>query len=250
MPAIVSSKISSVETLIVALPTRREHKWTGLTERIGRYLLVKMTDDAGHVGWGEAPALKDWGGEFGRYFGESAAIVQLVIDRYLAPAVAGIPVGNIGLLHQKMDAVIKGYPYAKAAMDFAAYDLSGRASGLPVYTLLGGAVRDSVSIAHSIGLIGIEDAERKRRKSRRKASRRSRSRSASSPSATSRWCASSVPRSGRCRALRRCQRRLQDAGRGHPHHPQDGTLRPEICRAAGHGHRADGRSRARRSTRR
>ena len=146
--------------LIVALPTRREHKWTGLTESIGRYVLVKMTDDAGNVGWGEAPALKDWGGEFGRYFGESAAIVQLVIARYLAPAAAGIPVGNIGLLHQKMDAAIKGYPYAKAAMDCAAYDLAGRASGLPIYTLLGGAVRDSVPIAHSIGLMEIEAGER------------------------------------------------------------------------------------------
>jgi muconate cycloisomerase len=160
VPAVVSSKIQSVETLIVALPTRREHKWTGLTESIGRYVLVKMTDDAGNVGWGEAPALKDWGGEFGRYFGESAAIVQLVIARYLAPAAAGVPVGNIGLLHQKMDAAIKGYPYAKAAMDCAAYDLAGRASGLPVYTLLGGAVRDSVPIAHSIGLMEIEAGER------------------------------------------------------------------------------------------
>ena len=54
--------IQSVETLLVQLPTRREHKWTGLTEPIGRYVLVKMTDDAGNVGWGEAPALKDWGG--------------------------------------------------------------------------------------------------------------------------------------------------------------------------------------------
>jgi len=74
VPAVVSSKISSVETLIVALPTRFFYKDTGITESIGRYVLVKMTDDAGNIGWGEAPALKDWGGEFGRYFGESAAI--------------------------------------------------------------------------------------------------------------------------------------------------------------------------------
>ncbi len=58
--------IKSIETLIVQLPTRREHKWAGLTEVIGRYVMVKMTDSDGRVGWGEAPALKDWGGEFGR----------------------------------------------------------------------------------------------------------------------------------------------------------------------------------------
>jgi muconate cycloisomerase len=152
--------IRSVETLVVALPTRREHKWTGLTESIGRYVLVRMTDDAGNVGWGEAPALKDWGGEYGRYFGESTATVQLLVRRYLGPAVIGVPVGNIGLLHQRMDATVKGYPYAKAAMDIAAYDLAGRARGIPVADLLGGAVRNSIPITHSIGLMAVEDGER------------------------------------------------------------------------------------------
>lgn len=154
------SKIASIETLVVALPTRREHKWTGLTESIGRYVLVRMSDDAGNVGWGEAPALKDWGGEYGRYFGESTATVELVVQRYLAPAAIGVPVGNIGLLHQRMDASIKGYPYAKAAMDIAAYDLAGRARGIPVSDLLGGAVRDTIPMAHSIGLMEIEAGER------------------------------------------------------------------------------------------
>jgi muconate cycloisomerase len=156
----VSSTIRSVETLVVALPTRREHKWTGLTESIGRYALVRMTDDAGNVGWGEAPALKDWGGEYGRYFGESTATVELVIARYLGPAAIGVPVGNLGLLHQRMDAAVKGYPYAKAAIDIAAYDLAGRARGIPVHDLLGGAVRDTIPVAHSIGLMAIEDGER------------------------------------------------------------------------------------------
>src|SRR5206468_3628842 len=32
------SRIQSIETVLVQLPTRREHKWTGLTEPIGRYL--------------------------------------------------------------------------------------------------------------------------------------------------------------------------------------------------------------------
>ncbi len=145
---------------MVALPTRREHKWTGLTESIGRYALVRMTDDAGNVGWGEAPALKDWGGEYGRYFGESTATVELVIERYLGPAAIGVPVGNLGLLHQRMDAAVKGYPYAKAAIDIAAYDLAGRARGIPVHDLLGGAVRDTIPVAHSIGLMAIEDGER------------------------------------------------------------------------------------------
>lgn len=151
--------IKSIETLIVQLPTRREHKWAGLTEVIGRYVMVKMTDSDGRVGWGEAPALKDWGGEFGRYFGESAMITRSVIETYLAPAVIGLELGNFAELHARMDAVIRGYPYSKAAVEFAAYDLTGRWLNVPVHTLLGGKARDKVAITHSIGLISIEEAK-------------------------------------------------------------------------------------------
>lgn len=150
--------IHSVETLLVQIPTRREHRWTGLTEPIGRYILVKLTDDTGRVGWGEAPALKDWGGEFGRYFGESPAITKTVIERYLAPAVLGVELGDAQALHARMDAIIKGYPYAKAAMEFAFYDATGHWLGVPVHTLLGGRSRDAVPVTHSIGLVPIEQA--------------------------------------------------------------------------------------------
>jgi muconate cycloisomerase len=152
--------IKSVETILIQLPTRREHKWTGLTEPIGRYILTRMTDSDGRSGWGEAPALKDWGGEFGRYFGESPLIVRSVIENYLASAVAGIDLGNVADLHSRMDAVIKGYPYAKAAVEFAFYDLTGRWLGVPVHVLLGGRIRSRVPITHSIGLIAVAEAEK------------------------------------------------------------------------------------------
>ncbi|MFD2249189.1 muconate cycloisomerase [Pseudochelatococcus lubricantis] len=150
--------IKSVETMIVQLPTRREHKWTGLTEVIGRYVIVRITDSDGRVGWGEAPALKDWGGEFGRYFGESALITRAVIDTYLAPAITGVEVGDIVELHRRMDAIIRGYPYSKAAVEFAAYDLAGRWLDVPVHVLLGGRARTRVPVTHSIGLISVEEA--------------------------------------------------------------------------------------------
>src|SRR5438105_15386696 len=152
--------IATIELHHIALPTRREHIWAGLTEPIGGYVLVKMTDAAGLAGWGEAPALKDWGGEFGRYFGETFATTIEVITRYLAPAVKGCMPGEIAELHARMDRGIKGYPYAKAAVELAAYDLAGRQWGLPVHRLLGGAVRRRIPITHSIGLLGADEAER------------------------------------------------------------------------------------------
>src|SRR5271155_1164680 len=135
-----NSTISGIELFHVSLPTRREHKGTGLQEPIGGYVILKMTDADGRVGWGEAPVLKDWGGEFGRYFGESPATVRAVISQYLAPAVTGCLPGQITELHARMDRALKGHPYAKAAIEIAAYDLAGIQLGVPVYRLLGGAV--------------------------------------------------------------------------------------------------------------
>ena len=150
--------IKEIEVVHVSLPTRREHKWTGLTEPIGGYILVRLTGDNGIVGWGEAPALKDWGGDYGRYFGESPGTTKFIVENYLAPTVVGCEVGNIADLHQRMDAIVKGYPYAKAAVDIAAYDLAGRTLGVPVWKLLGGRVRDRIPVTHSIGLLEIEEA--------------------------------------------------------------------------------------------
>jgi muconate cycloisomerase len=156
----MGAAIDQIELIHVALPTRREHKWTGLSEPIGGYVLVRMRDQAGGVGWGEAPVLKDWGGEFGRYFGESPGTTLHVIVRYLAPAVHGCDPGNIVELHARMDRALKGFPYAKAAVEFAAYDLAARQAGLPVHRLLGGAARTRVPVTHSIGLLGFAEAER------------------------------------------------------------------------------------------
>lgn len=156
----VESPIASVELHRVSLPTRREHKWTGLTEPIGGYVLVKIADENGLAGWGEAPVLKDWGGEFGRYFGETPGTTFSVISQYLAPAIRGCKPAEVIEIHERMDRAIKGFPYAKAALEFAAYDLAGKQCGLPVHRLLGGALRRKIPVTHSIGLMGFEEAER------------------------------------------------------------------------------------------
>ncbi len=156
----VDLPIASFELRRVSLPTRREHKCTGLTEPIGGYVLVKIADENGLAGWGEAPVLKDWGGEFGRYFGETPGTTVSVISQYLAPAIRGCIPGEIVEIHERMDRAIKGFPYAKAALEFAAYDLAGKQCDLPVHRLLGGALRRKIPVTHSIGLIGFEEAER------------------------------------------------------------------------------------------
>lgn len=152
------ARIKKVETMHVALPTRRAHKWAGLTGTIGGYVLVRVSGDDGKAGWGEAPVIQDWGGDYGRYFGESPGTAIHVIQTHLAPAVVGAEAGNFAGLHRRMDGAIKGYPYAKAAVEMAAYDLAGRSLGVPVHALLGGRLRDAVPVTHSIGLLPVEEA--------------------------------------------------------------------------------------------
>jgi muconate cycloisomerase len=57
-----------------------------------------------------------------------------------------------------MDRLVVGNPYAKCAVDIALHDLWGKSLGQPIYRLLGGKVRDSVPVAHMIGLMSETDA--------------------------------------------------------------------------------------------
>jgi muconate cycloisomerase len=151
-------RVSALEAIHVVLPPRRVHRWTGLTEPIGGYVLVLATGDDGTVGWGEAPALKDWGGDYGRYFGETPGTTLHLVDRYLKAAAIGVEAGDFAELHRRMDLAIKGYPYAKGAVEMAIYDLAGRALGVPVWVLLGGRARSAVPVTHSIGLLPLDEA--------------------------------------------------------------------------------------------
>jgi muconate cycloisomerase len=152
-------KIANVETHLVSLPVRRRHTWAGNYSPVGqRYVLVKLILEDGTYGWGEAQVLKDWSGEFGTRSGETPDTTLTVIKDYLFPLLKDEDATRFEHLHLKMDKFVKGYPYAKAAIDVAMHDAVGKLYGVPVYQLLGGLVRREVEVAHSIGLMDTEPA--------------------------------------------------------------------------------------------
>jgi muconate cycloisomerase len=151
-------KITTIETIPIRLPTRRVHQWASLTTPIGVYVIVKLHTDEGLVGLGEAPVLKDWGGDYGKYFGETPQTTMHIVNDILSPALKGQEPRRFEVIHTLMDRAVKGYPYAKAAIDMALYDVAGKALQAPAYQFLGGCFRDRVSIAHSLGLMEIEKA--------------------------------------------------------------------------------------------
>lgn len=152
-------RIAGFQAYVAELPARRIHNWASkMKAPIGRHYVLRVDTDDGIVGWGETPALATWGGPHGMYFGETFETVSHVVRDYLMPALADQDVCQIGACHSAMDRAIKGHPYAKAAVDIALHDLAGKAAGVPVYQLLGGKLRDSIAICHSLGIMETDAA--------------------------------------------------------------------------------------------
>ena len=147
-------KITGIDVYRIGLPVRRVHSWAGNYSPIGQgYVVVRLRVEGGVYGLGEAQVLKDWGGEFGSRYGEASKTTALLIEEYLAPLIVGEDVREIQNVNAKMDKFVKGYPYAKAAIDVAMHDAVGKIYGLPCYQLLGGLVRREIPIAHSVGIM-------------------------------------------------------------------------------------------------
>lgn len=156
-----SLKIRGGEVFLIALPVRRSHHWVGHTARIGDgYAVLRLELESGVVGWGETQVISTWGGDHGTRYGESPKMTAHAIREVLLPAIAGENVTEIEQLHGRMNRVLRGYPYAKAAIDVALHDAIGKVYGVPVYQLLGGKVRDGAALAHSIGLMDADAAAR------------------------------------------------------------------------------------------
>ena len=153
-------KIRAVEAYPFRLPPRRAFKWAGLNVDLGGFVLVRIETDDGLVGYGEATPLPDWGGDWGRHSGETLATVAHMVNAVFAPALIGRDPTAVTAARLLLDRLVIGNVYAKCAVDIALHDLWGKATGLPIYKLLGGAVRDTVPVAHMIGLMDEGDALR------------------------------------------------------------------------------------------
>ena len=151
-------KIISIEAYPFSLPTRRDFRWAGMLGQLGNFVVVRVETEGGVVGYGEATPLPDWGGDFGRHAGETIGTVITMIRTVFAPALIGTDVTAVTQAASIMDRVAVGNVYAKCALSIALYDAWGKSVGLPVYKLLGGAVRASVPVAHMVGLMPEKEA--------------------------------------------------------------------------------------------
>uniref|UniRef100_UPI0035A9AAE4 mandelate racemase/muconate lactonizing enzyme family protein n=1 Tax=Ancylobacter mangrovi TaxID=2972472 RepID=UPI0035A9AAE4 len=121
-------------------------------------MLIRVVSDTGIVGYGEATPLATWGGEHGRHGGETLATVSHMVGSVIGPHLVGRDPTLIGSIIPLMDELAIGHTYAKCAVEMALHDLWGKALGLPVHRLLGGAVRPGVVVAHMVGLMEVGEA--------------------------------------------------------------------------------------------
>jgi len=99
--------------------------------------LVKLETDCGLIGWGETCPV-------GSTYAPSHAGGARAALMEMGPGLIGADATQPRLIHRRMDGLLNGHNYAKAAVDIAVYDLLGKKTGLSVATLLGGAVTDKV----------------------------------------------------------------------------------------------------------
>lgn len=138
-------KITRIRAYRIELPLREgRYNWSGgKSVDVFDSTVVRIDTDAGVIGHGEVCPL---GPAYLPAYasGARAGILEL------APHLIGHDPRELRKLNHHMDAVLKGHPYVKSALDMACWDILGQATGLPVCTLLGGRFGDEVILYRAI----------------------------------------------------------------------------------------------------
>ncbi|KAA0179421.1 muconate cycloisomerase [Cupriavidus gilardii] len=155
----MATTITSVDAILVDLPTIRAHQLAMATMQQQTLVIVRLRASDGIEGIGEATTI---GGL--SYGEESPEGIKLAIDTYLAPALIGQDATNVHGAMARLNKVARGNRFAKSALETALLDAQGKRLGVPLATLLGGAVRDALPVLWTLAsgdtARDIEEAER------------------------------------------------------------------------------------------
>ena len=112
-----------------------------------RVVWVRVTDDDGNEGWGEAAP--------SRFYGETADTVVAVLGR-LAPILEAADAWSLETIEAEIGASIRFNGAARSAVSAALHDLVGKRLGVPLYKLWG---LDRASAPQSSFTIAIPESE-------------------------------------------------------------------------------------------
>lgn len=111
--------------------------------------VVRVETSGGLVGWGEQCVFTP---TFLPGYGPSTRAVL----EPLAHAVLGADARAVEVVYARMDAAVRGYAYAKSALDIACWDVLGKATGLRVSDLLGGTRQEELELYTGVGVAAAE----------------------------------------------------------------------------------------------
>lgn len=154
-------RIAKLEAWTVRVPYKREETSSlisrgGITE-----VIVKLTTDDGHVGWGECTRAADTRG------------VASAIEA-MRPLVDGRDPWDKEAIHRDLaiHALWAFQPmtgnFAYAGIDMALWDLCGKASGQPLYRMLGGAMRERAEYFYYLEWSSAKEISRQAKDGRKK----------------------------------------------------------------------------------
>jgi len=145
-------KIREIETIPVQVPINPHRAIRGGrgSHNVSPFLLVKIHTDEGIVGLGEVSCTPVWSGE-------DQVTAAHFIKNFFSPLLIGSDPTQINALLPQINKCLANNPFTKAALEMALWDILGKVAGLPLYQLLGGAVRDYVPTKFSVS--GVEPAQ-------------------------------------------------------------------------------------------
>ena len=140
-------KIVRIDTQIVEIPFHDGGKGQGITPTTWHTLenvLIRLEDEHGNVGWGEA---------FGYFVADAT---KALIDRLIAPLLVGRQVDDIAGFNRELQLRLHLFgrygvtTFAISGVDIALWDLAARREGVPLHKLLGQARREQVAAYASL----------------------------------------------------------------------------------------------------
>jgi cis-L-3-hydroxyproline dehydratase len=140
-----SVKITGIRAWKVGLPLREgRYSWSnGNFVELFDSTVVAVDTDSGITGYSECCPLGS------SYLPAYAHGVRAGLEE-IGPKVIGLDPTDLDVLNRHMDAVLRGHPYVKAPIDIACWDILGKATGFPVYKLLGGAAQNRIALYRAI----------------------------------------------------------------------------------------------------
>lgn len=150
-----AAPIRTIEALPVVYPVTGYFRFFAKPERPG--IFVKVTCEDGSVGWGQSVPTHTWSYE-------TVESVVSTIRQYLAPALIGRDPLDIAGAHVAMNRAIApsfstGMPLAKAGLDLALHDLSGKLAKRSLAQLWGRKPLERITLSWTVNARTLAEAE-------------------------------------------------------------------------------------------